>query len=107
MGPRYRGDEPCVGAMATLHRRSLHRVADPVNHRFDLRRILALGHHADDGLGAHGRMTSRPLPSSSPSASAIAALTVASSSGLPPLSRTFLSNCGSGSKRWSSSLAGS
>jgi len=58
------------------------------------------------GSVPEGRITSRPLPSSSPSASAITALTPASSSGLPPLNRTFLSNCGSGSKRWSNSLAG-
>ena len=52
------------------------------------------------------RMTSRPWPSSSASAAAMRALTALVSSGAPPLKRTFLSSCGTGSNWRSSSLAG-
>ena len=40
------------GGSLTLTRRHLHRIADAVDHRLDLRRVLALGHHADHRLGA-------------------------------------------------------
>ena len=53
-----------------------------------------------------GRMTRRPVPRNSASAVAITALTASSSSGFPPPNRTFLSSCGNGSNRCSTSPAG-
>ena len=87
-------------------RRALHSLANVVDQAFDQLWIVAFGHDADQRLGAR-------LADDEPAATLQFGLgcgdppedAVGLQRRSPPLKRTFFSSCGTGSKRWSTSLA--